>query len=225
LNGMIRRSLCGTLGFVVLTIATGCGHTGGRARLVNASPDEPSLDATINGQAFASGVAYSTASPYTSVSSGSPQLIIMPGGSTTALLTQNVTLPSSGDTTIIASNFSSNLAAVVLADDNSAPTASDIKLRIVNLAPTLGPADVYIVPPGTDLTTVSPNATRLGFEAATVYFSLMAGSYDVVFTLPGQKFPSIDSGILVFTAGQVRTVAAINSPTAGLATATLSDLN
>jgi len=222
---MMRNSFFGCLILGFLALASGCGNSSARARFVNASPDESSLDATINGKAFASGVAYGTASAYTSVSSGSPQLIVMPGGSTTALLTQNVTLPSTGDTTIVASDFSTSLAAVVLIDDNSAPTAGNIKLRILNLAPALGPADVYIVAPGTDLTTVSPNATSLGFEAASVYFSVTAGSYDVVFTLPGQKFPSIDSGVLSFTAGEIRTVAAINSQTAGLATTTLSDLN
>ena len=218
--GLVTVVVCATLAF-----ATGCGNSNARARLVNASPDEPSIDAALNGKSFATNVAYGAASAYTSAASGSPQLTIMPGGSTTAILTQNVTVPSNGDTTIIAANFSASLAAVVLTDDNSAPTAGNIKIRIANLAPALGPADVYVVPPGTDLTTVNPQATSLGFEAASVYFSLAAGSYDVVFTLPGQKFPSIDNRSLSFTAGQIRTIAAINSQSGGLSTTMLSDVN
>ena len=46
-------------------------------------------------------------------------------------------------------------AKMVLADDNSAPASGDFKLRIVNAAPGLGPAGVYIVAAGTDLNTVS----------------------------------------------------------------------
>ena len=54
-------------------------------------------------------------------------------------------------------------ANLVLTDDNSAPASGDFKIRIVNASPNLGPADVYIVTPGTDLNTVSPNVEQSGF--------------------------------------------------------------
>src|SRR5262249_37338726 len=110
---------------------------------MNASPDQASLDASLNSKSFATNVAYGTVSNYSSVSGGSPSLQITPGGSSISLLNQTVTLSSNGDMTIIAANFSSSLAAIVLLDDNSAPTSGNIKLRILNLSPALGPADVY----------------------------------------------------------------------------------
>ena len=98
------------------------------------------------------------------------------------------------DTTIVASNFSSSIAALVLTDDNSAPSSGYLKLRLVNASPGLGPVDIYIVTPGTDLNTVSPTLSNLAFDAATSYQSLTAGNYEVVLTLVGQKFSAIDTG-------------------------------
>jgi Domain of unknown function (DUF4397) len=192
---------------------------------MNASPDQPSLDAFLGSKTLATSVAYATSSNYSSQGSGSPTLKVTVAGNTNSLLSQTITLPAGGNATVIAANFSADLAAIVLADDNSAPTSGNFKMRILNLSPALGPADVYIIPAGTDLTTVAPQATSLGFEAASVYFSLSAGTYDVIFTLPGQKFISVDSGTLNLAAGQVRTVAAINSQFGGVSATTLNDVN
>ena len=52
-----------------------------------------------------------------------------------------------------------------------------------------------------------------------------AASYEVFFTLPGQKFAYIDSGSLSFTAGQVRTVVGLNGSSGGFTSAVLADVN
>ena len=114
---------------------------------------------------------------------------------------------------------------MVLTDDNSAPSSGDFKLRLVNAAPGLGPVDIYIVTPGTDLNTVSPTLSNLAFDAATGYQSLTAGSYEVVLTLVGQKFSAIDTGSLPFSSGQVRTFVSLNSQSGGFSYAMLHDVN
>jgi hypothetical protein len=100
-----------------------------------------------------------------------------------------------------------------------------MKPRIINASPGLGRADVYIVAPGTDLTTVSPTISSLAFEVASSYQLLAAGTYKVFFTLPGQKFAYIDSGSLSFSAGQVRTVLGLNGTSGGFTSAVLGDVN
>jgi hypothetical protein len=107
---------------------------------------------------------------------------------------------------------------LVLADDNTAPASGDFKLRIVNSAPGLGPADVYVVTPATDLNTVSPTLSNLGFDSASGYQSLTAGSYEIVLTPAGQKFPAVDTGSLSFSSGQVRTFVGLNSQSGGFPT-------
>jgi hypothetical protein len=209
----------------ILLIA-GCGGGGKtRFRFMNAVPDESNLEVLVNGTSVASNVAYGTTNGYQSVTSGSQQVVIEPSGSSTALLTQSITFSSGTDTTVIASNFSSNISTFVLTDDNSAPASGNFKLRIVNCAPGLGGADVYIVTPATDLNTVSPTLSNLGFNSASGYQSLTAGAYEIVLTPVGQKFPAVDTGSLSFTSGQVRTFVGLNSQSGGFTFTMLQDVN
>ncbi len=73
-------------------------------------------------------------------------------------LQQSISFASGSDTTVISYNFSSSIANLVLTDNNSAPASGDFKIRLINASPNLGPTDVYIVTPGTALTTVSPTS-------------------------------------------------------------------
>src|SRR5712692_6147836 len=140
------------LGIILLGVGCGGGQTT-RFRLMNAVPDESNLDVLVDSSTVASNLAYGTSTGYQSVKSGSRQVQIEPSGTTTSLLQGSVNFASGSDTTMIASNFSSSIASLVLTDDNSAPSSGNFKLRTVNAAPGLGPADVYIVAPGTDLNT------------------------------------------------------------------------
>ena len=209
-----------------ILLTAGCGGGGKtRFRLMNAVPDESNLEVLVNSTSVASNVAYGTSTGYQTVKSGSQQVVIEPSGSSTALLTQSISFSSGTDTTVIASNFSSSLAALVLADDNSAPASGNFKLRIVNSAPGLGPADVYIVAPATDINTVSPTLSGLGFDSASGYQSLTAGSYQIILTPAGQKFPAVDTGSLSLGSGQVRTFVGLNSQGGGFSYAMLQDVN
>src|ERR1700730_5603851 len=177
-----------------------------RFRFVNSVPDESNLDVLVNSTSVANNVAYGTSTGYQSVQSGSQQVVIEPSGSSTALLTQSVSFSSGSDTTIIASNFSSNISALVLTDDNSAPSSGDFKLRVVNAAPGLGPADVYIVAPATDLNTVSPTLSSLGFDSLSlVYSRSQLAIRDAHSYLGAEVRPPFAGGTLARTASEVIT--------------------
>lgn len=219
--------LCaGMLGLGTILLIAGCGGGGQtRFRMMNAVPDESSLDVLVDSVSVSSNVAYGTSTGYQTTKSGSHQVAIETSASSTPLLQQSISFASGSDTTIISNNFSSNIANLVLTDDNSAPASGNFKIRIVNVAPGLGPADVYIVAPATDLTTVSPNVTNLAFGAATGYQGITSGSYEIVLTPVGQKFSAVDTGSLSFTAGQVRTFVGLNSQSGGFSYTMLQDVN
>jgi len=219
--------LCaGMLGLGTVLLITGCGGGGKtRFRMMNAVPDESSLDVLVDSVSVSSNIAYGTSTGYQTTKSGSHQVAIEPSGSSTPLLQQSISFASGSDTTIISNNFSSNIANLVLTDDNSAPASGNFKIRIVNAAPGLGPADVYIVAPATDLTTVSPNVTNLGYGAASGYQGITSGSYEIVLTPAGQKFSAVDTGSLSFTAGQVRTFVGLNGQSGGFSYTMLQDVN
>jgi len=219
--------LCvGILGVATFLLNAGCGGGGPtRFRFMNAVPDESNLEVLVNGTSVSNNVAYGTSTGYQSVKSGSQQVVMEPSGSSTALVTQSVSFSSGTDTTIVASNFSSNISALVLTDDNSAPTSGDFKLRIVNDAPGLGPADVYIVAAGTNLNSVSPDLSNVAFGSASGYQSVVAGSYEVVLTPVGQKTAAVNTGAITFSASQVRTFVGLNSQSGGFIYTMLQDVN
>ncbi len=192
---------------------------------MNVVPDESSLDVLVDSTSVSSNLAYGTSTGYQSIKPGSHQVAIEPSGSSTALLQQSITFASGSDTTIISYNFSQSVANMVLADDNSAPASSDFKIRIVNASPNLGPADVYIVTPGTDLNTVSPTLSNLAFGSVAGYQSLAGGSYEIVLTAVGQKQKAIDTGSLTLSSGQVRTLVGINNQSGGFFYSLLHDVN
>jgi hypothetical protein len=208
----------------ILLFVPGCGSSSNaNIRFVNVTPDESSLDFLINGNNQGS-VSYGTTSGYKSVGSGSEHLQVEPTGTTTVIIDTTTTAASKAYISMFSLNFSFAISNIVLTDDNSAPSSGDFKLRIVNASPGLGPQDVYIEPAGTDINTVQPTVSSLGFRAASGYSSLAAGNYEVSFTGPGQKFINVDSGSIAFSAGQIRTGLVLNTEET-FGWTMLSDLN
>ena len=148
-----------------------------------------------------------------------------PSGTSSVFLTQTLNFGSGTDTTQLSFNFSSSPQSLVLTDDNSAPPSGDAKLRLINVSPSLGPADVYIVSPGTDINTVSPTISNLAFGAASGYQNLTAGNYEVIYAFAGQKSIAIDGGSLAFSAGQIRSFVGLNGQSGGFTDAFLADVN
>jgi Domain of unknown function (DUF4397) len=172
-----------------------------------------------------SGVGYGAASAYTAISTGSRNLQIEPTGSTTVLIDTTANVGAGDNLSLIALNTSSSISSMLLVDDNSAPASGDFKLRIVNASPGMGTQDVYLVAFGSDINSVEPTFTNLGFGSAVTNSTLTAGDYQVLFTTPGQKFINLDSGKLTFSAGQIRTLLALNNPSGAFMTTLLTDAN
>jgi Domain of unknown function (DUF4397) len=204
----------------VSLFSIGCGSSSTRVRLANALPSQSNVAMLIDGNDLASSVPYGSASGYSSASSGSRHLQIEPSGTTNILIDQTISLDA-GNNTVLATNS----GASVLADSSTAPPSGDVSIRAINASSTLGTADVYIVTPSTDITTLTPTAANVAFTSATAYQTVAAGSYVVIFTQPGQKLAVISSSPLSFSAGQVRSVMGLDGQNGGFTTAVLADLN
>ena len=210
---------------IILTLGCGGGSsTTTRMRVMNAAPGQPSIDILIDGNVFASGVLYTAATGYLTLGSGSHHLQIEPSGTSTIVVDQTINLNSGTDSTVFTTENLSVTSAFVLTDDNTAPTSGNLKLRVVNAASTLGAADVYIVAPAADITSINPTVNALAVGGGSPYQSLVASTYEIFFTNRAEKFPVIDSGFLTFGPSEVRTVVAIDG-TEGLTSVVLDDLN
>ncbi len=205
----------------VIVLATGCGSSTAKLRLLNAFPIQANVDMLIDGKVVASGITYAAASSYVSVDAGSRRLQLEPSGTNSPFVDQTISVSSGSNSTVVASSN----GAVVVSDDNKAPASGNISLRVINASSTLGTADAYIVTSGTGIAGTTPTFSKVTFPSGSGYQTFAAGSYQVIFTLPGQQSAVVSTTSLSFTSGQVRTIVALNGATGGFATAVLTDLN
>jgi len=232
----------GTLG----VFTTSCGTDHSKVRLVHASPDSLAVDVAVDGKTVATNLAFggiSPASGYLTVTAGNRKVEVRTTGTTTDLINSNISFASGKEYTAIASGFMTlpdptcsntfGIAAVVLTDDNSAPTSGNVKLRVVHAAPEdCAPRvlDVYIVAPGTtDISGISPTISGLTYGQASSYQSVAPtnGQVQVIFTVTGDKSFVINQPYPL-TAGQIRTLVTVNVEGAHVMASTpleLSDLN
>lgn len=202
---------------------TACGSSSAHVRLLNAFLGQnTAMDLLVDGKSVASAVAYASGSAYVSVSSGSHHLQAQASGSSNIVAdfgTQN-----------LASNSYSTAAStdngpVVFTDDHSAPSSGNIKIRVINASSLLSSGtDVYIVSSGNGISG-SPTFSALGYPAASSYTSLAAGSYQAIFTPPGQTFADFISGGQSFSSGQNRTMVIMSGLGGGFTSTVLADLN
>lgn len=210
---------------LMLVLAACGGGDNAKLRVVNASPDDPQLDFTVDAKTLASGVGYASPTDYSTFNPGQRRIQVALPGTSNTLIDQTLNLGSGSQSTFIAADFRSDITGILLTDSKTTPTSGNANLRLVQIAPSLGAVDVYVVPPNTDLSTVSPFASHLSFGSATGYESLSAGTYQILFTTPDSIFVIFDAGTISLTAGQNRTVLALNGQSGGFTTATLKDLN
>jgi hypothetical protein len=227
-----KISSIGCLGMILL--AVGCGGSNqATIRVLSASPNENDVNVLIDSKTVSSDLAYGGASSYTTVNSGSRRVQIEPANSTTPIVDQTFSLGSSSASTVVMAGLAPNLTTFLLTDNNTAATSGTIMVRLVHAAPSMGPADVFVVFSGTSLTGLAPNVTSLAFGKASAYQTLTipttttttTGTFEVFFTQPGTTNAYLATGPISFTTGQVRTVVALNGLGGGFSAVTLADSN
>lgn len=194
-----------------------------QVRLINAVPDSQPVDIYFNGIRIAASLPFggvypppATPAVYESVVSGLINVDGFPPGDTTNPITPVGTLLLNGSTsyTVVAVGLElSDTPPLVIVDNNSAPTADTLEYRIVDASlnsPTHG-LDVYIVPPGTDLTDYTPQISGLGYEQSSTYqIAPVEGGYSVIITANAHKTPLIDLASTA-TAGSITTVVVLDN--------------
>lgn len=212
--------------FFMLTLltpffATGCGSSNANVRMFNAYPSPTAMEMIIDSKAVTGGVSYDAGSSYISVNPGSRHLQVEAAGGSTIIADQTVTPTSGSYSTVLVAQSGTTM----LTDNHSTPASGDISIRVINACLTLGSADIYIVAPGTDISAVSPTFSNVAYPTASSYTQIAAGSYDVIFVVPGSKSEVFSTTDLSLSSGQVRTVVGLNGLGGGYTTSVLSDLN
>lgn len=202
-----------SFGFV---LACGGGSSSNTAnlRFVQGSPDAPPVDYVVDKATQSSDLLYGNASSYASVKSGNRNVQIIPTNSTKPLLAQTVTLADNANETLILTGPVAQLKPLVLDDGTTTGITSSNNVRVVNISNTMGPADVYIIPAGSSLSTATPVAKALDFDQNTGYVGTggTSGNFNVYFTKPTTQFLYLSTGSLNLSTTQKQTILVLDSP-------------
>lgn len=230
--------------------AIGCGGSHASMRFVHAAADAPNVDVAVDGITVVTDLPFANVSPgtgYLTITGGSRLVEVRPTGNTTDLVdAPNVGFSSHQQYTVFftgqVTSQPPNQTIDLVTDDNSAPQAGNIELRVFHASPSAAlpppapppppPAslDVYVVTPGTDITNLSPTIPSLVYQQASGYQNLAAASYEVIMTATGDgaKTRLIDQTYNNLTAGQIRTLVVVDKAGGGAISPTplvLADLN
>jgi hypothetical protein len=239
----LLKALSLTLVLAALSfLDAGCGSNGqAQLRVVHALTDGPAVDVDVNGTKVFTNLPFDSFQPgsgYVKVPSGGDKVeVFLTGTSTDVIPATTLTLNESGMFTIIAAGITSGTAtlapaAALFIDKKSAPTSGNIEFRIVHATPSLSNTrlDVYIVPPGTDITNMQPQIS-LAFEEASYVTGLAFAQkgYSVIFTPNGSKTPLFNPPFgIAPPAGSIRTLVLLDNAGGGGTSPTplvLNDVN
>ena len=205
----------------------------GRVRLVNVITDATRgrVNASLEGVVFTVDLQYAQAAPanlpapatapYAAVYSGNRTFVLKRTADTTVTVaTFPFSVGDSEDRTVYAIGGvgGSAITSVVTTDVNTPAGAGETRVRVVNMSPTAGAVDVFITAIGADLATATPRATNLAYQAASAYFTVASGPYQIrvvpAGTAPANRASSVTITLasnatpapLAFASGTGRTV-------------------
>ena len=189
---------------LVLTLAA-CSHSGSGGstsmRIVNVIPDAPAITVTVGGNTAVSNLAFQQLTNYIGVSSGSQEIKVTANGGQSNAIDQTLQLPNSQVTYIVYNPVASAAALLVVDGGLTNPTSGTFAFRVINVAGGIGPVDVYLTPPGTDLNATSPTVASAAFSIITGLQNPNPGSLELRVTPAGTKQVIYDTGAQNFTAG------------------------
>lgn len=173
--------------------------------------DGTSVSVVLNGNVALENVKFKDFTPYISLQPGIWVVDIVPTGTDTVAITQTYNLQDGQDYTVYASGNGTlqPLELFALEDDNSAPGAGNVKIRIVHTAPfaaTSEATEVSIRTAGGDLVA---GLQGVPYEAATGYLELPAGTYDLKVASNNGQVNFIDPLPVDLPAGAVATLFAV----------------
>lgn len=225
-----RRLALGLGAVIALSLAAcGSGHDANPTtslRVIHASSDAGPVDIRVNNATGLTSVPFKAASGFSLIPAASTRVQVNPAGSATSVIDANLLLNPNRDTTVIAVGSAAAapgsaqaLGAVVVDDPGNAPTAGNVKLRVVHGSPAVPAVDIYVTAPSAALpgAPTIPNLQPRAIAPASGANALEVpgGDYRIRATLAGTQTVAFDSGqVALPVAGDLLIIAIPSTGTA-----------
>jgi hypothetical protein len=207
----------------------------GRVRYVNLNTDTTRgrVNAILEGLPFGVNLTNGMATPaslpapatafYSPIYAGSRTLVLKRTIDTSVTVaTIPFTVTANADQTIYSTGGAgaTPVVPVIIADDNTAPAATEVRFRIVNMSDIA--LDVFITANNADLSAATPTVAALAVQTASSYITLPAGSYQIRMVPAGTAAGARAANVVItvanaaYAGGTGRTIVATTSTTGGL---------
>ncbi len=205
--------------------ATGCqslSSTGAsaRVRVIDVSPDTPAVDIYQGNAAVAYNLGFGTVTSYLPLAPGSSTITVDVAGSRQVLSSIEGSFNADAHYTVLVSNPAANLQQMILTDHGVAATLKATpSIRFIHQASRTGAVDIYLVPAGQRLTSVTPAIANLAAGSNTGYVAVPSCSCTTVI-LPAGTPPSTAAAVVhngaqgEYGSGSARTVVLVDAPPA-----------
>jgi hypothetical protein len=226
----LLKALPLTLAAALSFFAASCGSSSqSQVRVVQAISDETTaLDVDVNTTKVFTNIAFTDVQPtppaYTKVASGRDTLQAVDTGTTTVVIANtSAGLSGSSQYTVLLTGFLNGTGTnaptfYTIPDNNAAPTSGNVEIRIIDGSANTpqGGFDVYIVPPSTDIRTLTPQISGLLIGQASSYqtLNITGNVYEVIVTPNGTQSPFINQNYTIPT-GSIRTFVIVDNQGGG----------
>lgn len=177
-------------------------------RIIDASPDAPGLDIYETNVPVSYNLGFGNVTSYIPITPGSYSFSAVSTGTKLVLTSASGTLAASNQYTLLISNVAASIQATILKDQSGPAPGGQIALRFLDESVAVGAVDIYLVPSGAAITTVSPVLTNQTFGANSGYLTVPVGSYKIVI------FPTGTTPIATTVATYTGNVVVYNSSSA-----------
>ena len=171
-----------------------------RVRVVNLVPNAAAISVQLdNDPPLASALAFEQLTQYMTIDSGVREFKVSADGGQTTIVDVTRTLsPSIDYTFIVAGPVESAGSEFVIDTTLLIPDGGTSDLRVINGATGIISVDVYLTPPGTDLTATAPVVSGVTLGTTSLYVPVRTADNELRVTLAGTKEVIYDAHIGAF---------------------------
>ena len=184
----ILRALLASLCLTSLILA-GCSKSSssaqgnGQLRVVNAFSQANALDLSVNAKPVVNGLPFQANSQYASIDTGS----------------QIFNVSSNTNYSYIVYGPQTAVGALLLSDGFNDPGDGFFSIRFVNTAAGPGALDLYLTPPGADISAAAPAVANIAYGSASLFLPIAKGTtFEIRITPAGTKDVIYDGAAQTF---------------------------
>jgi hypothetical protein len=190
---------------LISVVLASCGSKGGggggdaNIRVVNVIPDAATISVQLDTDTpLVTGLPFQGMTGYLSTKSGQREFKVSANNGTSFAIDTTLNISSAHYTYLVYNPVSQAAASLIFEDNLATPNTGTFNFRVINVAAGIGPVDVYLTPPGTDLASTSPNIANAPIGSASAFVGVNAGTYELRITAAGTKDVIFDTGVQTF---------------------------